>query len=384
VFYRESRNPIIVFRVSLDVQRVEYEHSSKNGKRWRAAIGYALSAVLLVLILGSVDLDTTLEHMARVPAWAVLATAIIGYLSIPLRVAQWRWLLGWPTSVSNRRAFQALCVGYLGNAVLPMRGGEFVKSYLLARMSGLRLDRVLATVVVERVQDVLPILWVAALAACVIPVSGDLRLDTGVLNSEAIVLTADELRRFLRTLGITSIIASGVLLLVLVRTKQFAVLIRGLVANVSRLSVLRGVWARIESAFETVSNPRALLGSQCIALLCWVLFVLAPIPLLIAFSLDIKQALITAIAVTGLATFAHLIPSAPGGVGTFDALSLFAVLVCNPDMGVEQAAAFTFVAHAIGVFAPALPGIVLLPRSWKQLQEARTYQEAIADVPDPL
>ena len=65
----------------------------------RKAMGYAVSGLFLVLVISAIDLEETFTHITRVPIWALLVTAGIGYLSIPLRAVQWRYLLGNPLFV---------------------------------------------------------------------------------------------------------------------------------------------------------------------------------------------------------------------------------------------------------------------------------------------
>ena len=99
---------------------------------------------------------------------------------------------------------------------------------------------------------------------------------------------------------------------------------------------------------------------------------MAPIPLLMAFSLGFGQACVTAVAVTGIATIAHMLPSAPGAVGTYHAFCFVAVILCNPGMDPNAVVAYAVVAHLVGALSPALPGLFFLPRAWIHLTDLRS------------
>jgi uncharacterized membrane protein YbhN (UPF0104 family) len=86
-----------------------------------------------------------------------------------------------------------------------------------------------------------------------------------------------------------------------------------------------------------------------------------------SFGLDFKHAALTAIAQTGLTTIAHMLPSAPGAIGTWHAFCLVAVLSVNPEMDPNTALAYTFLAHLVSTVSPALPGLLFLPTAWRDL-----------------
>jgi uncharacterized protein (TIRG00374 family) len=52
-------------------------------------------------------------------------------------------------------SFRSLTVGYLGNNLLPARGGELVRAYMLGRQAQINTSSILATIVMERMSDAL-------------------------------------------------------------------------------------------------------------------------------------------------------------------------------------------------------------------------------------
>jgi hypothetical protein len=86
-----------------------------------------------------------------------------------LRAVRWRSLL------SGRRAsldslYSATMIGFMANNVLPLRLGEFVRAWALARHEKCSTTMVLATVVVERAIDMLTLLGILGITLLVHPI----------------------------------------------------------------------------------------------------------------------------------------------------------------------------------------------------------------------
>jgi uncharacterized protein (TIRG00374 family) len=79
-----------------------------------------------------------------------------------LRAFRWQYLLApiGPTRFST--AFRTTVIGFAASAVLPARAGEVIRPYLLARREGLRATAAFATVILERLLDLLAVLLLFA------------------------------------------------------------------------------------------------------------------------------------------------------------------------------------------------------------------------------
>ena len=91
------------------------------------------------------------------PFWLILSALLLVLSNLP---RAWRWLiLMAPISrqISLRRAFTALLIGYAANNLLP-RAGEVARAVAIKQDQDLPLSGLLATVLVERVLDVLTLL----------------------------------------------------------------------------------------------------------------------------------------------------------------------------------------------------------------------------------
>ena len=75
-----------------------------------------------------------------------------------VRALRWRSLLSGGRTASLDSLYSATMIGFMANNVLPFRLGEFVRAWALARREKCSTTMVLATVVVERVVDMLDLL----------------------------------------------------------------------------------------------------------------------------------------------------------------------------------------------------------------------------------
>ena len=97
--------------------------------------------------------------------------AALASLALFVRACRWRLLLMAEGPVDVASSFWATAAGYLGNNVLPARGGELVRTFLVA--SGTSLDRafVLATALAERAVDAFLLVAVAGVTLQRLPAS---------------------------------------------------------------------------------------------------------------------------------------------------------------------------------------------------------------------
>jgi uncharacterized protein (TIRG00374 family) len=98
-------------------------------------------------------------------AGAILATFVTYFL----RAYRWRALLQPLGHARFRTAFRTTVIGFTASFLLPARVGEILRPYLLARQEGLKPPATFATVIVERVLDLVTLLL---MFACAMPFLG--------------------------------------------------------------------------------------------------------------------------------------------------------------------------------------------------------------------
>jgi glycosyltransferase 2 family protein len=93
----------------------------------------------------------------------LLALALCAtFATYVLRAFRWQYLLAPIGPTRFRTAFRTTMIGFAASAVLPARAGEVIRPYLLARREGLPATAAFATVILERLLDLLTVLLLFA------------------------------------------------------------------------------------------------------------------------------------------------------------------------------------------------------------------------------
>lgn len=142
---------------------------SAKGGTWTGILGFLLAGVFLYLALRGMDWAAFGETIRQV-AWPVLLlTFPSASLSYWVRGLRWRGLVTSEHPPGAGQVFWINMVGYLGNAFLPARAGELIRSYLLGQMASDSTLYALATALTERVLDLLILVTGAAIAFYSLP-----------------------------------------------------------------------------------------------------------------------------------------------------------------------------------------------------------------------
>ena len=163
--------------------------------RLQLVVGLVISAVAVWFSMRDVDpgaVWAALRHANYLGFVVAVATTLIGFW---LRALRWRSLIAAARRIGMDSLFSATMIGFMANNVLPLRLGEFVRPWALARREGLSRSTLFATVVVERAVDMMTLLVILGLALLVHPISAAteagrmVRAGAGVLVATCIALT---------------------------------------------------------------------------------------------------------------------------------------------------------------------------------------------------
>ena len=227
---------------------------------------------------------------------ATVAGAIAVYMvGMTLRAERWYWLLR-HVDARPRRAdtFRLIFVGYMGNTVIPARGGDAMRVYLGAPRAKAGVRQVIGTLFAERILDVAVLASLLAVLAFVV-----LRgIDLPIGGSSWLLLA-----------GGLALAAAIALVLYLARKRH----------RVSR--ILRFV----EPMTVATRELRGRFGFEMAALtlLIWSIEATTYLITSRAVGLDLQPS--QALYLVSLASAFALIPSGPGYAGTLDAGIIFGV-----------------------------------------------------------
>jgi len=112
-----------------------------------------LALLCLVWVLHDFHIVQAMHEIANVNwKWVVLGMAF-DVLSYAVQALRWKMLLKPFGTVRLTRSIRAVYTGLFANLVFPLRPGEFLRSYLLATSENIKLGRVLGSLGVERLID---------------------------------------------------------------------------------------------------------------------------------------------------------------------------------------------------------------------------------------
>ncbi len=114
-----------------------------------------LSIALLAFVFSRADPEMVVEAILSVKPNLLVFGLLLMFLSYPFRAQRWRYLLRPVELVGFNSSFRATTIGFAINALLPGRVGELVRPLVLARREKLSASSAFATVVIERLLDLL-------------------------------------------------------------------------------------------------------------------------------------------------------------------------------------------------------------------------------------
>lgn len=178
--------------------------ASKTGKTIKYTLSFLLAGVLVWFAFRGIDWTAFLEGL-KVTRWLHIGLFFVAAVAaLVFRMLRWRAMLS-PVvpDVTHRRTWDAANVGNLVNVVLP-GAGEFVRCGIVAGKKGAGYEKVLGTVVMERIWDFLAVgvLFVLSLTLkwdtfgpffmeqIVAPAAGSLKLNFWYLAVALVVLLA--------------------------------------------------------------------------------------------------------------------------------------------------------------------------------------------------
>jgi uncharacterized protein (TIRG00374 family) len=318
----------------------------------RRAVGVAISLALLGLLLWTVDLGEVWREVRQTQwGWTLLGAALAP-IGLWIRARRWAYLF--PPRSEPPALVPAMMIGYMVNNILPLRAGEIVRVYVVARRWGRGFWTALATLVVERVLDSLVLILILGLLVLMIPVPPVLRWAAMAL------LMVD-------------VLAVATLSLLAVAPGACERLLRRVTARWPGLADRgAGVFQRFVDGLDGIRTPGQLLPMALWTVAVWLAPAAAAWVTFRAMHLDLPwMAAWTVLAFVGIGIS---IPSAPGYVGVFH----YAVVLALEIFDVPRPAAvgYALVFHASQILTITATGWVFLLREHLSLGEATHVRPA--------
>lgn len=324
---------------------------------WQAGAGFGISLLCLYLAFRGIAFDQIGQALSQLNG--MLFLGVYGLLALSYAVYTWRWqaLLRPLAPLPFSQVWTALMLGLFCNNLLPARLGEVVRVYFLGNQTQLSKSALLATVLIERLGDVLMLLL----------------LLTGVLwwypfPVWAEVIGAGTATLLLGLLGFLALLAAA--------REQVVGYLQQPVGPLKWLS--EGLRQRLQEFILTFTvplqflrQPRYLLPLLGFSALIWLLNVVLTQLFLLSFHILVPW--YATVFLVGVSQLGTLIPASPGYVGTYQvlwqlALGVFAVTK-------SQALAASLVFHASWYIPLTLVGFILVLKMGLSLRQLSTLSQ---------
>ena len=330
---------------------------SSIATRWHLWAGIAISVAMLLFFYRQLEPGELKTLLAEANYVYLIPAIALYFVGVYFRAYRWQYLLAPMRRFPVRRLYPVVIVGYTANNLLPMRLGELVRSYHLARQENFSASSALGSVAVERVFDGLTLVAVVAVAAPWLLLMGVFSGGAGVSQSTAIVLAV----------AVGAVFGGFLLFFTLLAAwPGFAAVIErflSLLPAKLQAPALR-FFRSFVSALGILSSPRKHLMLVLLSLPVWLGE--GSVYFLVSYSFDIGSyydsmlAYVLVIALlTATSNLATGIPSAVGGIGPFEVVAQQTLIALG--VGATVAGAYSVFVHLVALWLPVnIAGLAII------------------------
>jgi glycosyltransferase 2 family protein len=328
-------------------------------RRLRGAFGVRPAVVGLGLVV-SVGFAYVAVRRARLDeVWAALAESDYAWIAPGLaalaawffmRAERWRSLFAAARRPPLRAAASALFVGYLFNNILPARAGEAARIVALNRRAGAPLAETTATVVIERIFDVLSLLLLLFVGLPWLP---DLAWIRAAALFGAVLVLA---------------LAAAILILARFRERPLRFVFRqlGRLPGVSE-DRLQQAPANFVHGLLGLRDVRTALVAFAWTTASWIVLGVGFWSVMLAFDLGLSP-LAGELVVIGVG-LALILPSSPAALGVFEGATV--IVLSAYGVSDSRALSYALVLHALNLLPFLVPAPLLLRPYGGLLRRAR-------------
>ncbi len=314
--------------------------------QWNLLPGIIISVILGLFILYQIDFNQLISALQPVQYSLLVSAVLVTILTLFIRAWRWQYLLQPVKSVRTLHLCSATAIGFMANMLLPARAGEVVRAHIISRKEEVSTLASFATIVVERVLDLLSVLLLFALLLVLTPLPREI---TPLIEG-------------LRVGGYVAAAVCGILLgslwLMASKVTQMLRLMHICLAFLPDqwLTKLTTMFLSFVLGLQALKKGRQLASIVLLSLCLWMALALSNFLILRSFSLQLPA--YAACFFLVMQTLGVAVPSAPGFIGTYHA----AVVAGFAIFGVSQEVALSvaIIMHAVFFFPFILVGLLFL------------------------
>lgn len=327
-------------------------------------IGLGIVVLFSYIAFRNVSLDDMGKALSTVQYIYLLPAVLLMALTFLFRAMRWRFLVSSIKDVKTSRLFSPLMVGFMGN-VLPARAGELLRAYLLGKKEQVSFSASFATIVVERLLDLL--LFLLLLVGVLL-----FSTDTLVQGSSG---GSHNLIKIMRSFGWTSFglaIFIFTFFVLLQFKNEWAMRFVDFCTRPLPRKWSEKIFAMVTSftdGLKILRDARGLAASLLLSLLVWSAMVATYYPIILAFGIENELPPVTAVFIISLTIgiFISLFPT-PAFMGSFH---LACVVALHEIFGISEAiaASYGIVAWLVAMGFIVVTGLIFVIRDNISLSE---------------
>ena len=303
-------------------------------------IGCIISGIFVFLAVRGINFSEVIRSFRSANYLYAIPILLIVLLVLFFRSYRWGIILEPRIKYPQWPLFIITAIGFMTISILPARLGEFTRPFLVKQKSGIRISSTMATIVVERVFDLLTLMVVLGVVILTIP------LPPEIFKAGLIILIM--------------VLAIFVVLLLLVVKQEFSLKILNMLFD--KLPGRIGGFIRNQlhafiEGLEILPDVKKTLYVAFLSAIIWGLLALSCYLMFFAFGL--KLSLMEAFALTVIIAIGVMLPAAPGFVGNYH----YACVLGLKFFGVNEAVALSYaiVLHFLQMIPVIGIGLGLLP-----------------------
>jgi len=322
-------------------------------KRWQFWVGLLISVAFLYFALKGLNLGDFWQAVRSANYWWILPGIAVYFVAVWARAWRWHYLLRPVKKIPTRTMFPITCIGYMGNNIYPARAGEVLRAVILKRRENVPISASLATIIVERIFD--GVVMLAFVFVNLPELARVAAFESGFVGNI----------QNLALIGTAIFVVALVLFLLAAMFPRFTARIgtwlidRLLPARIREKTT--GIMLKFLDGLAALRSPFNILMVFITSVIIWLLETVKYWFVMHAFTFSVS--FFALMLLNGIANLATTIPSAPGYIGTWEAVTK-AVLVAYNVPGAE-ALGYAVVLHValwlpitlLGAFYMAREGI---------------------------
>ena len=303
-------------------------------------VGIVISIVCLYFAFRGINIKESLEVVKNINVLYFVISLILSIIIIALRGLRWDCFIPLKKPIKKRTVVMATYIGYMGNNILPAKLGEVARAYILGVKEDVSKSALIASVVTERLFDVITGGVILCLSVIFIP-----NLPQTVTYAAI-------------ALFVLSIVGFLVLIFLVWKRdfahKVFHKVFGILPKNIGDKLILFSCNFIDGIGFKNDAKHIFLIFFYTILYLIGQILTISF--LLMAF--DIKASPIIALFMFAVGGFGFAVPSAPSGIGPFEWAIIFGLSLIGVDRTV--AAPYALVYHMMGILPIVVIGFIFL------------------------